>query len=79
MTNKVRKSILQQLADIQALDLMPSHVVTAVQLPTGAVEIAINTEKIPEKLQYMLDAYDAEMRLKINPAVRMLNVMVVTA
>ena len=79
MANKVRKSILQHIANIGAMELTPSHLVTAVQLPTGAVEIAINTEKITEKLQYMLDAYDENMRLKTNPNVCMLNVMVVIA
>lgn len=75
--NKVRKSIRQHLANIKEFDLKPSHIVTAVQLPTGAVEIAINTEKIPEKLQYMLEAYDENMRLRTNPNVRMLDIMVV--
>lgn len=55
----------------------PSYLVTAVKLPTGAIELAVNTEKITEKLEYILEAYDDEMRLKINPEVSMQNLMVV--
>lgn len=55
----------------------PSYIVTAVKLPTGAIELAVNTEKITEKLEYILEAYDDEMHLKTNPEVVMQNLMVV--
>ena len=55
----------------------PSYIVTAVQLPTGAIEIANNTEYIAEKIDYILHGYDEDMRLKTNTEIKMLDVMIV--
>lgn len=55
----------------------PTHIVTAVKLPTGAVEIAINTENIESKIDYILEAYDDSMRLKTNTEIVMQNIMIV--
>lgn len=55
----------------------PQYIVTAVKLPTGAIELAVNNDKIAEKIDYILEAYDEEMHLKTNPAIQMQNIMVV--
>ena len=55
----------------------PQHIVTATRLPGGAIEIAINTVNIKQKIEYILDAYDDEMHLKTNPEIAMENLMVV--
>ena len=55
----------------------PQYIVTAVKLPTGAIELAVNTDKIPEKIDYILEAYDENMCLKTNTDVVMQNLMVV--
>ena len=55
----------------------PQYIVTAVKLPTGAIEIAVNNIAIKEKIEYILYAYDDDMRLKSNPEIVMQNVMVV--
>lgn len=55
----------------------PSYIVTAVSLPSGAIELAVNTDGIKEKIDYILDAYDDDMFLKTNPAIVMTNLMVV--
>lgn len=55
----------------------PSYIVTAVKLPTGAIELAVNDKRIYDKICYILDAYDEDMRLKTNPDIVMQNVMVV--
>lgn len=55
----------------------PSYIVTAVKLPTGAIEIATNKEFIAEKIDYILEAYDEDMCLKTNKVIKMLDVMVV--
>jgi hypothetical protein len=52
-------------------------VVVAVKLPTGAVETITNTEYIPEKLGYYLNAYDDHFRLKVNPTVKIVGYMIV--
>jgi len=56
---------------------VPSYIITAVQLPTGAIELAINDKNIPEKIDYILEAYDEDMKLKSNPEISMTNLMIV--
>lgn len=55
----------------------PKYIVTAVTLPNGAVELATNTTNIEEKIDYILEAYDDNMRLKTNNEIYMSNLMVV--
>ena len=55
----------------------PTYIVTAVKLPTGAIELAVNNENIAEKIDYILEAYDAQMRLKTNQDIIMTQIMVV--
>lgn len=55
----------------------PQYLITAVKLPTGAIELSINQHMIEEKIDYILNAYDDEMRLKTNPEIVMQNIMVV--
>lgn len=55
----------------------PHYIVTAVKLPTGAIELAVNTENITEKIDYILSAYNKDMQLKVNTDVVMQNIMVV--
>jgi hypothetical protein len=49
----------------------------AVKLPTGAIETITNTQYIPEKLGYYLNAYDDQFRLKANPEVKIVGYMIV--
>lgn len=55
----------------------PQYFITAVKLPTGAIEIAVNTQNISEKIDYILEAYDDNMFLKTNTEIRMQNIMIV--
>ena len=55
----------------------PTYIVTAVKLPTGAIELAVNNTNIAEKIDYILEAYDENMHLKTNPAIEMVQLMVV--
>lgn len=52
-------------------------IVAAVQLPTGAVETITNTEYIPEKIGYLLSAYNENFQLKANPSVKIVGYMIV--
>lgn len=60
-----------------ATPFIPQYIVTAVKLPTGAIEIAINDKEIGSKIDYILEAYDGDMCLKTNRSVVMQNIMVV--
>lgn len=55
----------------------PTYIITAVKLPTGAIEIAVNNTSIIQKLEYILEAYDENMCLKTSPDIVMQNVMIV--
>jgi len=55
----------------------PTYLITAVKLPTGAIELAVNNCNIKEKIEYILNAYDDDMRLKTNTNIVMQNIMVV--
>ena len=55
----------------------PTYLVTAVKLPNGAIELAVNNQNISEKIDYILEAYDKDMHLKTNPDIVMSQLMVV--
>lgn len=80
MENELRyylKQIKKALSDGAEEVFVPHYMVTAVKLPTGAIELAVNTDNIVEKIDYILEAYDQEMRLKISQNIQMLNLMIV--
>lgn len=54
-----------------------SKIVTAVKLPTGAIEIAVNDQCLEQKLEYILNAYDDQMRLVSNKEITMIEAIVV--
>jgi len=72
--NQIKKAMTKQ-PDVKAYE--PAYIVTAVKLPTGAIELAVNDKNIAEKIDYILSAYDEDMHLKTNNAVTMQNVMIV--
>ena len=69
---KIRQTIVSEKNDYK-----PTYFITAVRLPSGAIELAINTTDIVEKIDYILEAYDSEMRLKTNTEITMEQLMVV--
>lgn len=82
MQNEVRYYLTALMAaidgavpDIEPFE--PQYIITAVKLPSGAIEIAVNDKCIREKIEYILDSYDEDMRLKANDEIVMCNVMVV--
>lgn len=70
-------TLLKQTPDDDLDAFKPTYLITAVKLPTGATELAINNTNIPEKIEYILNAYDDEMKLKSNPEIVMQQLMVV--
>ena len=81
MENEIRyylgqiKKVMAEPAD--GNPFVPQYIVTAVKLPTGAVEIAINDKEIASKIDYILEAYDDDMHLKTNTSIVMQNIMIV--
>ena len=43
-----------------------NKMIIAVRLPTGVIELIINTEMLRDKMEYYATAYDDTMRLKTN-------------
>ena len=77
MQNELRYYLEVIEESIDKGEFKPTYIVTAVKLPTGAIELAVNTTAIPEKINYILEAYDEEMHLKTSTDIVMQNIMVV--
>ena len=77
MENEIRFYLGVIKESIASGDFTPSYIVTAVKLPTGAIELAINDKNIADKVDYILTAYDDDMHLKTNADIVMQNIMVV--
>lgn len=56
---------------------VPQYIVTAVRLPTGAIELAVNSQDIAGKIDYILGAYNDNMELKTNSDIKMEDALVV--
>lgn len=83
MENEIRyylgqiKKAMAEPTEVDGKPFVPQYIVTAVKLPTGAVEIAINDKEIASKIDYILEAYDDDMCLKTNTSIVMQNIMIV--
>ena len=82
MENEIRYYLKQIKACMEPDDVCtsifePTYIVTAVKLPTGAIELAVNTSNIKEKIDYILEAYDENMCLKTNTDIYMQNILIV--
>lgn len=80
MENEIRyylNAIKSAITNPDGEHFEPTYIVTAVKLPTGAIELAVNNTNIVEKIDYILEAYDEGMHLKTNPAIEMVQLMVV--
>jgi hypothetical protein len=84
MENEIRyylrqiKAAMAALAeDEQRKAFKPQYLVTAVKLPTGAIELAVNTQNIADKIDYILEAYDDDMQLKTNTSIKMKNILII--
>jgi hypothetical protein len=54
-----------------------TYLVVAVQLPNEALELITNTENIPAKCEYYLNAYDGNFCLKANPNIKIVSFMLI--
>lgn len=79
MENEIRYYLgqIKQAMHAESESFVPQYLITATKLPSGAIELAINDKEIESKLDYILEAYDDDMRLKTNTDIVMQNIMVV--
>lgn len=49
-----------------------SRIIVAVQLPSHAIEIIINTDELNSKFQYYTNAYDDNLQLKVNNQIKII-------
>lgn len=59
------------------LKRVPHHLIVAVLLPTAAIEIIHNIEQLKDKINNYINQYDDEFKLKANPAVQIIDYMIV--
>lgn len=77
-TPEAIREYLSEIKDMVSEDKSQiSKIVTAVKLPTGAIEIAINDQCLEQKLEYILSAYDDQMHLISNKEITMIEAIVV--
>ena len=75
--NPIRKKLVEAKLYAEEFLVSPSHIVVAVQLPTRATELIVNTALLIDKIEYLLNAYDDEMKLKANQSIKIVEVMIV--
>jgi hypothetical protein len=77
-TPEAIREYLSEIKDMVSEDKAQiSKIVTAVKLPTGAIEIAVNDQCLEQKLEYILSAYDDQMHLISNKEITMIEAIVV--
>lgn len=74
---QIKNLMAEPIEGENRIPFKPTYLITAVKLPTGAIELAINTEDIASKIDYILGAYDGGMHLKTNESIVMQNIMIV--
>ena len=77
MENELRYYLEIIKKTIEDGTFVPTYIITAVKLPGGAIELAVNTSCILAKIDYILEAYDDDMQLKSNQEISMTNLMIV--
>lgn len=75
---QVREVLVQAHNMLMSGHVEFSHMITVGVLPTGAKEVIINTEQIPSKIEYLLNAYDENMALRANPEIRMEGLLLIS-
>jgi hypothetical protein len=53
-----------------------SLIVTVVLLPSGAKEVITNYQRLDEKIKYLMEAYDENLRLKSCPEIQLLDFII---
>jgi hypothetical protein len=75
-SNAVRENFKTDVNYLKVHDIRPSVMVAVVKLPTGAYETIVNSNHIESKCEYYLKAYDEEFKLKTNPEVSIVGIMI---
>lgn len=74
---QIKAAMAEPTEDEQREAFKPQYLITAVKLPTGAIELAVNNQNIADKIDYILEAYDDDMQLKTNASIKMENILIV--
>lgn len=83
MQNEIRYYLEQIKKAIESDSFVPTYLVAAIRLPSkhegeqGAIELQINNTDLAAKIDYILEAYDEEMRLKTKHAIFIENLLIV--
>ncbi len=73
----LKERFLEETDGLSLKAMTTTHLIVAVKLPTGAIEIIMNTDEIQSKADYYKNAYDDGFHLKNNPSIQIVNFMVV--
>lgn len=64
------------IQDFLAIE-QPQVLAVAVKLPTGPIETIVNYQGLGVKINYYMNAYDDDFRLKVNESIQIVGYMLV--
>lgn len=70
-------TLKEQLFYAATKNRYPMVLVVVVLMPNGCVETIVNNHGIPDKLQYYREKYDDDFKLKANPQIEIIGVVLV--
>lgn len=56
--------------DVASLDSTPRVLVTVTRVPSGALETQVNTEKLAEKIDYIMNTYGNDFSMVGKPEIQ---------
>jgi hypothetical protein len=73
LTNRIEEILFSGLGKNVQLTNDFTLLVTVVRLPSGALETIVNYQNLPEKIQYLINAYDDDLKLKTCPEIQLID------
>jgi hypothetical protein len=73
----LRKQFEFELDAYKRREISPRMIAVAVKLPSGAIEAIVNYHEVESKIDYYLNAYDNEFKLKANKDIQIMSYMIV--
>lgn len=71
-----KDKLLAKIDKLNQEDRCLKVVVTIVKLPSGALEVIVNTDNLNDKLNYIINAYDDDLKLKSNQDIAIVDYLI---
>lgn len=71
-----KQEIRDRVAYLDSGMIPMSLIVTVVLLPSGAKEVITNSQRLDEKIKYLMEAYDENLHLRSCPEIQLLDCII---